>query len=162
MAKKVDKNILSKNDSTYEERLMVLVENLEDKIQLVAEGNLMLGEKMDRGFADVNKRFDAMENRMDGFEIRFDNLETKVDNLEVRFDNLETKVDNLEKDTRSSYKTVIQYLSRIESELAEIRIELKRLEDNKADKETLAAFEKRIIKIERDADHYRAKALNNG
>jgi len=162
MAKKVDKNILSKNDSTYEERLMVLVENLEDKIQLVAEGNLMLGEKMDRGFADVNKRFDAMENRMDGFEIRFDNLETKVDNLEVRFDNLETKVDNLEKDTRSSYKTVIQYLSRIESELAEIRIELKRLEDNKADKETLAAFEKRIIKIERDADHYKMRALNNG
>lgn len=143
MVKKTDKNILPKNDSTYEERLMVLVENLGDQIKLVAEDNLMTREMMERGFERVNKRFDSMENRMDRLEIRFDNLEAKVDNLEA-------KVGFLERDMHSSYKTVIEYLSRIEGELAEIKAELKRLEEKKADKETLAEFEKRIIKIERE------------
>jgi len=50
----------------------------------------------------------------------------------------------------NSYKTVIEYLSRIEDELAEIKAELKRLEEKKADKETLAELEKRIIKIEQE------------
>lgn len=136
MVKKADKNILPKNDSTYEERLMVLVENLGDQIKLVAEDNLMTREMMERGFERVNKRFDSMENRMD--------------RLEIRFDNLEAKVGFLERDMHSSYKTVIEYLSRIEGELAEIKAELKRLEEKKADKETLAEFEKRIIKIERE------------
>lgn len=136
MAKKTDKNILPKNDSAYEERLMVLVENLGDQIKLVAEDNLMTREIMERGFERVDKRFDSIENR--------------INRLEVRFDNLEAKVGFLERDIHSSYKTVIEYLSRIENELAEIKAELKRLEEKKADKETLAEFEKRIIKIERE------------
>jgi len=150
MAKKADKNILSQSDSTYEERLMVLVENLGDQIKLVAEDGLMTREIMERGFERVDKRLDSIENRMDRLEIRFDNLEAKVDNLEAKVDNLEARVGFLEKDTRDSHKTVIEYLSRIESELAEIKAELRRLEEKKADKELLVTFEKRIVKIERE------------
>jgi hypothetical protein len=150
MAKRTDKNILPKNNSAYEERLMVLVENLGDQIKLVAEDNLMTREIMERGFERIDGRFESMENRMDRIEVRLGNLEAKVDNLETKVDSLETKVGFLEKDTRDSHKTVIEYLSRIEGELAEIKAELRRLEEKKADKEILAAFEKRIIKIERE------------
>jgi len=78
MAKRANKNILPPNDSAYEERLMVLVENLGDQIKLVAEDNLMTREIMERGFERIDKRLDSVENRMDRFEVRFDNLEAKV------------------------------------------------------------------------------------
>ena len=136
MVKKTIKPNLKSNKSTYEEQLMALAENLDDKIQLVAEGNLMLGERMDRGFADVDKRFDMMDLRMDS--------------MENRMDSMESKIDLLEKDMRGSHKTAVGYLSRIENELADIKIELKRLKEKEADKETLLSFERRVIKIEQD------------
>ena len=145
MVKKTTKPNL-KSDSSYEERLMVLVENLEDKIQLVAEGNLMLGERMERGFADVDKRFDT--------------IERKMDSMKNRLDSMDVKIDFFEKDMRSSYKTVLEYLGRIEGEHTEIKTELKRLDEKKADKETLADLIKRIAKIEQDMEHCKILCKN--
>jgi hypothetical protein len=142
MAKKPIKSNLKSDKSTYEEQLMALVENLDDKIKLVAEGNLMLGERMERGFAAVDKKFAVLERKMDiGFEKVWD-----------RFDAMDGRIDFLEKDMHGSYKTVIEYLSRIENELVKIKVELKRLDEKKADKEILADLAKRIAKIERDME----------
>jgi hypothetical protein len=141
MAKKINKQNLKSNDSSYEERLMVLVENLGDQVKLVAEGNLMLRQ--------------TMEGRFDVLEGRFDSLEGRFDSLEGRFDVLEGRFDSLEGDMHSSFKMIIEYLSRIEDEIAEIKIDFKRLEENKADKETLISFEKRIAKVERELEEYK-------
>jgi len=115
MAKKVEKTNLRSDDSSYEERLMVLVENLGDEIKLVAEGNLMLGE-----------RFDRMEQKMDGgFK-------------EIR------------QEMQGGFKSTVEYLLHIDEEITQIKNDLKKLKEVKADKETLIIFEKRIAKIEGD------------
>ncbi|MFA6376939.1 MAG: hypothetical protein WCX69_06085 [Candidatus Paceibacterota bacterium] len=163
MAKKSIKPNL-KSKSTYEEQLMVLVENMHDEIKLVAEGNLMLGERMERGFADVDKRFDEMERRMDiGFEKVWDKIESmdaKIESMDAKIESMDAKIASMEKDMQSSFKTVVECLSRIEDEIAEIKIELKRLEEKKADKEVLIAFEKRLARIERELEEHKNLCKN--
>ena len=156
MAKKSIKPNL-KSKSTYEEQLMVLVENMHDEIKLVAEGNLMLGERMERGFADVDKRFDEMERRMD---IGFEKVWDKIESMDAKIESMDAKIASMEKDMQSSFKTVVECLSRIEDEIAEIKIELKRLEEKKADKEVLIAFEKRLARIERELEEHKNLCKN--
>ena len=77
-------------------RFEVLLESIETKVKVIAEGHGALVERSDalaEGQRALVERLDRMERR---FEIRFDVLETKVDGLETKVDGLETKVDGLE------------------------------------------------------------------
>jgi len=64
-------------------RFEVLLENIETKVNVIAEGHGALVERCDalaEGQRTLVERLDRMERR---FETRFDVLETKVDGLEV-------------------------------------------------------------------------------
>ena len=64
-------------------RFEVLLENIETKVNVIAEGHGALVERCDalaEGQRTLVERLDRMERR---FETRFDALETKVDGLEV-------------------------------------------------------------------------------
>ncbi len=61
--------------SLFKHHIGVMSENLQHKLDLVIEGQQMIGEKVDR------------------LETRMDRLETKADALEVKVDALEIKVD---------------------------------------------------------------------
>jgi outer membrane murein-binding lipoprotein Lpp len=63
-------------------RFEVLLENIDTKVSVIAEGH-----------AGLHQRLDQMEA---SFEVRFDRLETQVNVLAVKVDRLETKVDGLE------------------------------------------------------------------
>ena len=106
----------------------VLLEHLEGNIQLIAEGHIDL----DRKFDGLSEKFDKMEVRMGG--------------LENRMGGLEDKVDDLEREMKSSFKTVFDYLSAIDIELAEIKTKL----EGKADKKDLDAIERRVLRLELD------------
>jgi chaperonin cofactor prefoldin len=70
-------------------RFEVLLESIETKVKVIAEGHGALVERSDA----LVERLDRMERRLD---TRFDVLESRFDVLESRFDVLETKVDGLE------------------------------------------------------------------
>ncbi len=77
-------------------RFEVLLESIETKVKVIAEGHGALVERSDalaEGQRALVERLDRMERR---FEIRFDVLESRFTRLETKVDGLETKVDGLE------------------------------------------------------------------
>jgi chaperonin cofactor prefoldin len=77
-------------------RFEVLLESIETKVTVIAEGHGALVSRCDAladGQRTLVERLDRMERR---FETRFDVLESRFDVLESRFNGLETKVDGLE------------------------------------------------------------------
>ena len=57
MANKTGKKNTKLEKSSQEDQFVVLLENMRDEIKLVAEGNLMLQESMERGFKEIRKEF---------------------------------------------------------------------------------------------------------
>jgi DNA repair exonuclease SbcCD ATPase subunit len=77
-------------------RFEVLLESIETKVNVIAEGHAALVERSDalaEGQRTLVERLDQMERR---FETRFDMLESRFNRLETQVDGLETKVDGLE------------------------------------------------------------------
>jgi len=77
-------------------RFEVLLESIETKVNVIAEGHGALVERSDalaEGQRALVERLDRMERR---FEIRFDVVESRFTRLETKVDGLETKVDGLE------------------------------------------------------------------
>jgi len=70
-------------------RFEVLLESIEAKVNVIAEGHGALVERCDA----LVERLDRMERR---FETRFDVIESRFNRLETKVDGLETKVDGLE------------------------------------------------------------------
>jgi outer membrane murein-binding lipoprotein Lpp len=84
-------------------RFEVLLENIDTKVNVIAEGHAGLHQRLDQMEARFDVRFDRLETqvnvlavKVNGLEVKVDGLEVKVDGLEVKVDGLETKVDGLE------------------------------------------------------------------
>ena len=77
-------------------RFEVLLESIETKVTVIAEGHGALVERLDRMERKFETRFDVLESRFDVLESRFNGLDTKVGRLETKVDGLATKVDGLE------------------------------------------------------------------
>jgi len=76
-------------------RFEVLLESIETKVTVIAEGHGALVERLDRMERKFETRFDVLESRFDVLESRFNGLDTKVGRLETKVDGLATKVDGL-------------------------------------------------------------------
>lgn len=80
-------------------RFEVLLESIETKVNVIAEGHGALVERYDalaEGQRTLVERLDRIETKVDVLESRSTRIETKVDALESRFTRIETKVDVLE------------------------------------------------------------------
>jgi len=110
---------------------------------------------------DISGKFDVMiegqnilTERADRLEVRMGSVETKVDNLEIKVDNLETKVDSLETTMNSKFDTVFEYLSRIDTELQDIKKEIERLSLTNppagGDKTEIKELSYRVSNLERE------------
>ncbi len=121
----------SKKPTQKKDQMMVILENMQDSIQLIAEGHSVLGTKIDRietRMGNMETRMDRIETKVDNIETRVGNIETKVDNIETRVGKIETRVGKIETkmgDIDSNFQTVFAYLSRIEDEILEIKKDLK-------------------------------------
>jgi chromosome segregation ATPase len=76
-------------------RFEVLLESIETKVNVIAEGHGALVERLDRMERKFETRFDVLESRFNGLESRFNGLESRYNGLETKVDRLETKVDGL-------------------------------------------------------------------
>lgn len=136
------------NKNKQEHYTQILLEDMNSKIDLMAEQHGSIVEKLDRVTAtterlvvdvDVLKSIarthsesiKRVENKVDNLEVKVDKLEVKVDNLEVKVDNLGVKVD------------------KIDQRVTILEIGLTRVE-NKLDV-NIADHEKRICKLEETA-----------
>ncbi|MEB3231033.1 MAG: hypothetical protein VKJ64_08490 [Leptolyngbyaceae bacterium] len=66
--------------------------SLEQQVMLLTRDSNRTAEEVELLRADMNKRFDTLEQRFDTLEQRFDTLEQRFDILEERFSRLETDV----------------------------------------------------------------------
>ncbi len=108
----------------------VLLERMDDKITLLAEGQTAFREEVKVEFGKVWDKFDSIDGR--------------VGSIDSRLYSIDGRLDSLEQEMRSNFKTVFEYLSRIDGEIAEIKMML----ENKADKQELAAIERRVARLE--------------
>ncbi len=102
----------------------VLLENMNDNIVLLAEGQATLN------------------NRFDGLEARFDRLEARFDGLEARFD-------RLEREMKQGFSMVMGHLKITDEEIVEIKKELLILKENKIGMDAYSLLEERIKKAEK-------------
>lgn len=72
-----------------ENQFGVLLENILDKVNVIAEGQIHMGTRLDR-----------IETRLDNVEIKLDNIDMRLDVVETRLDNVETRLGNLESDMK--------------------------------------------------------------
>lgn len=104
----------------------VILEEFREIFKGLGEGQKILSEQMGR-----------MEGRMD-------RMEGKVDKTEGRMDRMEGKVNDMQSEMRSSFKTVMEYLARIDTEIQEIKAGL----SQKADEKEVRELRDRVLKLE--------------
>jgi uncharacterized phage infection (PIP) family protein YhgE len=130
----------------------VLLENMNDNIKLVAEGQMAFREEVDQRFTDFQKEtrsnfktiFDFRDETRSNFKTLFDFRDETRSNFKTLFD--------FHGEARSNFKTAFDYLSRIDDELQDIKNELKLMVETKADKNELNALTQRVTRLERDLD----------
>jgi archaellum component FlaC len=104
----------------------VILEEFREIFKGLGEGQKILFEQMGR-----------MEGRMDGMEGRMGRMEGRMDGMEGKMDSVETEM-------RDGFKTVMEYLSRIDTELQEIKAEL----SQKAQIKEVRELQNRVLKLE--------------
>jgi len=120
-----------------------LLENMNDNIKLVAEGQTSFREEVNARFDGVDQRFTAFQKETRAnFKTIFDFRDETRANFKTIFD--------FRDETHANFKTVFGYLSRIDNELQDIKISLKRLDETKLDKGEFDDLAKRVARLERE------------
>jgi len=127
MANKTGKKNIELEKSSRKDQFVVLLENMRDEIKLVAEGNLMLQESMDRGFEEINIKIDTVKN-----ELEMDIGAVKADVEAVKAD-----VVSIREEMRMGFRGMMAESIAIDKKM-----------DQKANKKDLLILEKRVTKME--------------
>ena len=110
-----------KKDSVFSgNQVMMMLEGVMDSIGILAESHKTLEGKMDQRFDKMDQRFDKMDQRFDKFEA----------------------------ETNANFKSVFEYLSRIEDEIVDIKKELKNLQETKAENSMVLELIQRVTVME--------------
>lgn len=101
---------------------------------------------------DINSKFDLMSEGFSGVDKRFDDLNRKIDD---NYRNLNKKVDGNQKETNSNFKTVFEYLPRIDDEIQSIKKELAEIKKGMINSEGMNSIkflqiEKRVEAVEKE------------
>ncbi|HPO06357.1 MAG TPA: hypothetical protein PK429_00130, partial [Candidatus Pacearchaeota archaeon] len=86
MAGKTGKKNTKIQGSSREDQFVVLLENMRDEIKLVAEGNLMLQESMERGFKEIRKEFKEEIN-----DVRID-MKMEINNVKAEISDMKAEI----------------------------------------------------------------------
>ncbi|OGY62885.1 MAG: hypothetical protein A2745_01975 [Candidatus Harrisonbacteria bacterium RIFCSPHIGHO2_01_FULL_44_13] len=139
------KRIVSKNKemSAAERYFGVVLEDVNSKFDQVLEGNAALSKEFG-GFRDEFKEFRNETNFKFGVltgELKETN--SKISNLESKTSNLESKISNLESKYDKNFDQILAYLSKIDEEIQDLKTRL----DGKADLERLERVEQEVAQI---------------
>ncbi|HNR80846.1 MAG TPA: hypothetical protein PKK37_00240 [Candidatus Pacearchaeota archaeon] len=152
MAGKTGKKNTKIQGSSREDQFVVLLENMRDEIKLVAEGNLMLQESMERGFKEIRKEFKEEIN-----DVRID-MKMEINNVKAEISDMKAEISDM-KTEMSDMKTE---MSDMKTEMSDMKTEMRmgfkgmmaesvvidRKMEKKAEKKDLLILEKRVAKLE--------------
>jgi len=152
MAGKTGKKNTKIQGSSREDQFVVLLENMRDEIKLVAEGNLMLQESMERGFNEIRKEFKEEIN-----DVRID-MKMEINNVKAEISDMKAEISDM-KTEMSDMKTE---MSDMKTEMSDMKTEMRmgfkgmmaesvvidRKMEKKAEKKDLLILEKRVAKLE--------------
>ena len=79
-------------DSETRRHFDVVAEDLKSRIQLVAEGVVLVDEKLERFRAEVHERFEAVDRRFEAVDRRFEAIDQRFMRLETSVGALEVTV----------------------------------------------------------------------
>jgi len=130
VAQKANKKNNKIQGSSREDQFVVLLENVRDEIKLVAEGNLMLRESMERGFKEVKKEISGIKNEMII-------VKAEISNIKDEMSDMKTEMSDMKTEMRMGFKGMMAETLAIDEKM-----------DKKADKKDLLVLEKRVAKLE--------------
>ncbi len=138
MAGKTGKKNTKIQGSSREDQFVVLLENMRDEIKLVAEGNLMLQESMERGFKEIRKEFKEEINdvRID-MKMEINNVKAEISDMKAEISDMKTEMSDMKTEMRMGFKGMMA-----ESVVIDRKME------KKAEKKDLLILEKRVAKLE--------------
>lgn len=116
-----------------ESHVLVMLENMRDDIKLLAEGQMGIHDKLDA---------------IDG---RFEQFDGKFEQIDGRFDEIDRKLE----ENKSEHKTIMEYLSRLEDEMMDIKERLESIEKNKADKSDYDFLKRKMEVLERQMEKFK-------
>jgi len=94
---KTIEKLLEKQTDQFQGYLGIVEENFQHKLDIVVEGDQLLGEKIDQ----LDGRMDGLDGRMYRLEGRMGHLEGKMDRLEVKVDAAAADLSAHRKDTEA-------------------------------------------------------------
>lgn len=137
----------NKQGKTFKEsEVVVILEDIKGKFDLLAEGQKTIRDEMRRGFKEVREDMNAEVSVLRG-------------EMKVGLNDLKLEMKTGFKEMNSRFKQVLEYLSRVEDELMEIKTELKRQKENTPDKEGYDKLEKRVSVLEKQLAEYKGLAM---
>ncbi len=100
----------------------------------------------------------TMEYIKDTVKVVAEGQKTMGEKIDRDFTGLSNNLIEFQNETRSNFKTIFDYLSRIDDELKDIKNEMKKIKEelkNKVDFVRFEALESRVLKIEEELAHRR-------
>jgi hypothetical protein len=145
MANKAGKKNIKLEKSSRKDQFVVLLENMRDEIKLVAEGNLMLQEKMERGFKEIRKEFKEeindlridMKTEMNGMKTEMNGMKTEMNGMKTEMNGMKTEMNGMKTEMKMGFKGMMAESLAMDKKV-----------DEKADKKDLLVLEKRVAKLE--------------
>ena len=123
MVAKTGKKNTKIEESSREDQFVVLLENMRDEIKLVAEGNLMLQESMERGFGEVKREIS--------------DIKTEMNDIKTEMNDMKTEMNDMKTEMRMGFKGMMAESVAIDKKM-----------EKKADKKDLLILEKRVARLE--------------
>jgi hypothetical protein len=123
MVAKTGKKNTKIEESSREDQFVVLLENMRDEIKLVAEGNLMLQESMERGFGEVKREIS--------------DIKTEMNDMKTEMNDIKTEMNDIKTEMRMGFKGMMAESVAIDKKM-----------EKKADKKDLLILEKRVARLE--------------
>ena len=123
MVAKTGKKNTKIEESSREDQFVVLLENMRDEIKLVAEGNLMLQESMERGFGEVKREIS--------------DIKTEMNDIKTEMNDMKTEMHDMKTEMRMGFKGMMAESVAIDKKM-----------EKKADKKDLLILEKRVARLE--------------
>jgi uncharacterized phage infection (PIP) family protein YhgE len=133
------KKIIKKNnptESSREDKMMVILEDMRDEIKIVAEGHSVL----QNGIYELSKEL--------GGELS--NFGKELTSVKKELTSFRKEFNEFRNDTKDNFKILFEYLSRIDDEISDIKNELKNNYKKKGwDVKWRKAIEERVEKMEK-------------
>ncbi|HFC36203.1 MAG TPA: hypothetical protein ENJ49_00830 [Candidatus Moranbacteria bacterium] len=130
---KKEKTNISSND-----RMEMMLEDMQDQIKVIAEGVVTVNDKVDR-----------LEGKVDKLEGKVDRLEGKVDKLEGKVDKLDADLSSFKSETEANFKLAFSHMSLLEDEIVSLRKEFEEMKDKDyVTREEFQALNKKLTSLE--------------